>query len=222
MIKAIVFDFDGLIFDTETPEFASFQEIFQEHGLELPLDIWSQWVGTDASKFNPYDFLEKQFGNPINREEIRQLRRGKYDVLIRNQSIRAGVVEYLFHAKKLGLAIGLASSSTRQWVTKHLEELNIVEYFDCIRVREDVQKVKPDPALYLQVLEHFNVDPLHSIAFEDSPNGALAAKRAGMNCVIVPNDITKSLKFCDIDLRLESMDHMSLEQIIKTITEIRK
>jgi HAD superfamily hydrolase (TIGR01509 family) len=219
MIKAIVFDFDGLIFDTETPEFRAFEEIYKERGFELDLKIWSQWVGTDISKFNPYDYLDECVGKPLNREEIRSLRRMKYEKLIAEEKIRPGVEEYLESAKESGLKVGLASSAPKDWVMEHLKTLNLVHYFDCIRVREDAKKVKPDPDLYLQVINYFDIKPKEAIAFEDSPNGALAAKQAGMYCVIVPNDVTKDLNFCDIDLRLESMEQIELAALIEQLTQ---
>ncbi|NIK80602.1 HAD superfamily hydrolase (TIGR01509 family) [Paenibacillus castaneae] len=217
MIKAIIFDFDGLIFDTETPEFRAFQEIYEEHGLKLEIEKWGQWVGTDSSKFNPYDYLDECVGKPLNREEIRTLRRLKFGNLIVKEKIRPGVEEYLIAAKDLGLKVGLASSSTKDWVNEHLMRLNVVEYFDCIRVRDDVKKVKPDPELYLQVLNYFGIEPKEAIAFEDSPNGARAAKHAGMHCIVIPNDITKELKFdeVDVDLRLISMEQKSLKSLIE-------
>lgn len=215
MIKAIIFDFDGLIFDTETPEFRAFQEIYEEHGLELKVEMWGQWVGTDSSKFNPYDYLDECVGKPLNREEIRSLRRLKYGNLIVNEIIRPGVEDYLKAAKDISLKVGLASSSTKDWVTEHLKRLNLVQYFDCIRVRDDVKKVKPDPELYLQVLNYFGIEPNEAIAFEDSPNGARAAKQAGIHCIVIPNDVTKELKFDEVDLRLKSMEQRSLKSLIE-------
>jgi HAD superfamily hydrolase (TIGR01509 family) len=219
MIKAVVFDFDGLIFDTETPEFKAFREIYEEHGFELDLNIWSQWVGTDISKFNPYDYLDECVGKPLNREEIRSLRKLKYEKLIAEEKVRPGVVEYLKSAKDLALKVGLASSAPKDWVMEHLNTLNLVHYFDCIRVREDAKKVKPDPDLYLQVINNFCIEPKEAIAFEDSPNGALAAKKAGMYCVIVPNDVTKELAFCDVDLRLVSMEQIKLSLLIEQFNQ---
>ncbi|MFF2480978.1 HAD family hydrolase [Paenibacillus sp. NPDC058071] len=217
MIKAVVFDFDGLIFDTETPEFKAFQEIYVEHGYQLDLKMWSLWLGTDSSKFNPYDYLDECAGKPLNREEISSLRRTKYERLIAGEQTRPGVEEYLKAAKELGLKVGLASSSSREWVVDHLTKLNLIHYFDCIRVREDVRKVKPDPELYLQVITEFGIEPYEAVAFEDSPNGSLAAKQAGLFCVAVPNEITKQLSFCEVDSRLDSMSQVKLKALIEEL-----
>ncbi|MFH5184618.1 HAD family hydrolase [Paenibacillus sp. TAB 01] len=218
MIKAIVFDFDGLILDTETPEFESFQAMYIEHGAELSLDLWGKCVGTDGSAFEPYAHLEGCLGRSLDREQLRLKRRADYDAKMIGQIPRPGVTDYLQRAKELGLKIGLASSSSRQWVGGYLEQHGLLDYFACIRTREDVARVKPDPALYLSALQALGVRPDEAIAFEDSPNGALAAKTAGMFCVIVPNPVTSLLTFGDTDLRIDSMGDMALEDVLKSLS----
>jgi HAD superfamily hydrolase (TIGR01509 family) len=218
LIKGIVFDFDGLILDTETPEYESFQAMYRDHGLELTLDIWGQCVGTDGSVFEPYQHLEMCLGKPFNREAARLLRRQRYTEKMQEASPRPGVISYLKEAQSLGLRIGLASSSAREWVTGYLQQYGLLDYFECIRTKEDVAKVKPDPALYVQCLACLGVQPADALAFEDSPNGSLAAKLAGMRCVIVPNDVTSSLDFGEHDLRLSSMNDMKLAEVLALVS----
>jgi HAD superfamily hydrolase (TIGR01509 family) len=167
--------------------------------------------------FDPYSYLQDRVSSPINREELRTLRRQIYDVLIHNEKARPGVEEYLISARKLGLKIGLASSAPRDWVVPNLEELNLINYFDCIRTHEDVKNVKPDPELYLNVLDYFGAAPHKAIAFEDSPNGAKAAKEANMHTIIIPNELTRSLPFDDHCLRMGSMLEMDLSQVIEYV-----
>jgi HAD superfamily hydrolase (TIGR01509 family) len=118
-------------------------------------------------------------------------------------------------AQALDLRIGLASSSTFAWVAGYLEIHNLTHYFETKRTRDDVVKVKPNPELYLKALTDLGVLPIEAIAFEDSPNGSLAAKRAGMYCVIIPNTITGGLVFGETDLRIDSMEQMSLPEVIE-------
>lgn len=217
MIKAIVFDFDGLIYDTEVPEYTAFREIFAEHGHELELGVWGQCVGTNDSGFDPYDHLAACLGRPVDREELRALRKAKFERLIAEETIRPGVEAYLQTARALGLRIGLASSSNRAWVTGHLAKLNVLPYFECIRVSDDVKLVKPDPELYLQVIQAFGIEPQEAVAFEDSPNGAKAAKAAGLHCVAVPNGVTRELAFEAVDLRLSSLTDIGLEALIQRL-----
>jgi len=218
MIKAIVFDFDGLILDTETNEYHTWREIYLEHGADLPLDIWAKHVGTIGT-FDPCGYLEECTGRKIDRDQIIQERRARYYKKMELEKVRPGVESYIQEAKRLGLHIGVASSSNRSWVEGNLKKLGLIQHFDVIRTSNDVEEVKPNPKLYQLVLEHFGIEPKEAIAFEDSPNGSLAAKRAGMYCVTVPNSITEGLSFGEIDLRLDSMAEMSLIEVMKKIDQ---
>lgn len=219
MIRAVVFDFDGLILDTETREFQSFQTIFREHGAELDLDVWGGCIGTGPSAFNPYDHLEQCIGRPIERETVRARRRAIYEEAIRETDIRPGVREYIQEAKTLGLAVGLASSSKEAWVIGYLDRFGLTGQFDCIRTGDYVKEVKPNPELYLQTVSRLGIGPEEAVAFEDSPNGALAAKRAGLYTVIVPNAVTKQLSFGRHDLSIDSMNDMPLSKLLRRLAD---
>ena len=214
MIKGLVFDFDGLILDTETPVFESWQIIYQEFGVSLPLSLYANCVGTYHGTFNPVTYLEKRTDKKIDWHAITQKRRSHYHNLIHNQPLLPGVEQYLTEAKSLGLKIGLASSSPRQWIVEHLTYRNLLSYFDAIKGLEDVKQTKPDPELYLANLKELGLKPDETIAFEDSPNGAKAAKSGGLYCVIVPNSITAQLNFERVDLRLTSLSDYSLSELL--------
>jgi HAD superfamily hydrolase (TIGR01509 family) len=213
-IKAVVFDFDGLILDTESHEYYAHAEVYRQQGVELPIEVWGECIGTDASAFDVYAYLEQLVGHPVEREKLKNDRLALYTKRMSQEDIRPGVRDYLQSAQALGLRIGLASSSPRSWVTGYLETHHLLHYFETIRTKDDVPQVKPNPELYQKALADLGVLPSQAIAFEDSPNGALAAKRAGMYCVIVPNSVTESLVFGDTDLRIESMLQLSLSEII--------
>lgn len=214
MIKAIIFDFDGLILDTETHEFEVLSEIFAEHKCELPLTIWGKLIGT-KSDFNPFTYLEEQAQKTLDHNDLSKLQKERFSRRIEKEKARPGVVNYLEAAKTLGLKIGLASSSNYEWVSSHLKRLNLLDHFECIRTSDHVHYVKPDPALYVEAAKCLGVNPEECIAFEDSANGALSAKRAGMKCVTVPNTVTRDLDFCDVDHSLESMAHMELKELVE-------
>lgn len=216
MIKGIVFDFDGLILDTETHHFRLLQEMFNDHGSELPIERWQQEIGTQTG-FSPFHYLEEQLGRKIEPDVLKQQLTEKFHSTIAAEKARDGVEDYLKEAKALGLKIGLASSSDYAWVSKHLKNLGLFDYFDCIRTSDHVEVVKPDPALYLQAAQCLGLAPEECLAFEDSANGALAAKRAGMGCVIVPNPVTHTMDFCAVDHRLSSMSDMPLNEIIEHV-----
>lgn len=214
MIRALVFDFDGLVFESETHEYAVVREIFREHGAELPLEVWGRCVGTHAGAFDAHAYLEECTGRALDREEIARLRRERFLARIEREGAIAGVEGCLEAARALGLRLGLASSSRREWVVGQLSRLGLLPYFEVVRTADDVSRVKPDPELYLSVLRTLGVPPREAVAFEDSPNGALAAKRAGMRCVVVPNPVTAALAFGEHDLRLESLPAADLAALL--------
>jgi HAD superfamily hydrolase (TIGR01509 family) len=125
-----------------------------------------------------------------------------------------GVEQLLRDAYDLGLKIGLASSSSCDWVQMHLSRLDLIKFFDCIYGKDDVRITKPDPELYESVLQALGARPDEAIVFEDSPNGILAAKRAGIFCVAVPNHLTQQLQLDQADLRLDSLADLSLQEIL--------
>ncbi|MFQ6043760.1 MAG: HAD family hydrolase, partial [Candidatus Poribacteria bacterium] len=191
MIRLLIFDFDGLILDTEVPDFQSWQEIYQAYGCHLPLSTWETCIGGSADLFDPYDYLETQLGRAVEREEIRSKRRQRYAELVEMQPILPGVEDYIYDAKRLGLKVGLASSSSHDWVDGHLSRLGLITHFDCIKYSDDVKDVKPEPELYQSILDELEIRADEGIVLEDSANGILAAKRAGLFCVAVPNPMTR-------------------------------
>jgi putative hydrolase of the HAD superfamily len=218
MIRAIVFDFDGLILDTETQWYHSVREVYESLGAELPIQVFGRGIGTHGA-FDLFQYLEECIGRPVDRDHIRNTYQARQKELMKTQKALPGVEDYLHAAKDLGLRVALASSSNREWIEGHLNHHNLLDHFEVIRTRDDVAKVKPDPELYLRALEDLGVAPEEAIAFEDSPNGALAAKRAGMHCVVVPNFVTSQLEFGEHDLRLESMAEMELAALIAHLEE---
>ncbi len=215
-IQALIFDFDGLILDTEGPEFRTWQEIYRAHGAELSLSTYAVAIGT-LNAFDPYAELERQLGRPIDREAVREERRRRTGELIEREPIRPGVETYLLDARQLGMKLGVASSSPRHWVAGHLDRLGLTPRFDCVKSADDVRRVKPEPELYLAALDALGVLPERAVALEDSPNGILAAKRAGLRCVAVPNELTRQLPLERADLRLDSLAEMSLTRLLDVL-----
>jgi HAD superfamily hydrolase (TIGR01509 family) len=217
MIRAIIFDFDGLILETEEPSFKSWQEVYRSFGFPLPFSTWSIMVGTTRSDFDPRLELQKLVGDHMDWEKIEAQRRASENALIELQPVLPGAIEYLGDARRLGLKIGLASNSSLDWVTRHLTRLGLFDCFDCIRTSSHVGVLKPDPAVYLAALQGLQVDAPEAIALEDSPLGIRSAKAAGLFCIAVPNILTSLLDLSQADFRLESLVEMPLEALLKKI-----
>ncbi|WP_019911733.1 HAD family hydrolase [Paenibacillus sp. HW567] len=215
MIKGIIFDFDGTIIDTETAWYTAFKEAYEEHGVELTLEQYSGCIGTSLNSFNPYEYLMTELNLDINKEEFRAAVRARHDKLMEVETIRPGIQHYLDSARAAGLRLGLASSSSLEWVEKYLKQLGIREYFDCIRTSDHVKNVKPDPELYNQTLSCLGLAPEEAIAIEDSPNGSKAAAAAGIQCVVIPNEITRFLEFDAVHHQIESLGELDFDQAVR-------
>ena len=217
MIKAIVFDFDGVILDTETPDYETWQEVFQEHGVRLERSLWTSYIGGSSLAFDLPQHLEDLSGAPVDREAVRVRRRQRYIDRIDASSVLPGVLEYLQDAKSLGLRLAVASSSSVDWVEGHLARRRLLRYFDSIMARDHVARVKPDPELYAASAARLGVRPDEAVAIEDSANGVNAAKAAGLFCVVVPNPMTVDLPTHSADIRLKALSDLPLRALLKRI-----
>jgi len=215
VIKAIIFDFDGTMLETEMPEYASWQEVYQQHQCELPISLWLEFVGKSVGTFDPYTHLESLVGRAIDRQAVRQVRRQRFNELLGQQTILPGVEAALIFAKEAGIRLAVASSSSREWVVGHLEQFGLLSYFDAICTADDVDRAKPDPAVYRLALERLGVAAHEAIAIEDSRNGLLAAKRAGLRCVVVPNALTCHSTFEEADLQVTSLAEVDWQQVCR-------
>ncbi|MQC26413.1 MAG: HAD family hydrolase [Chloroflexi bacterium] len=214
-MKALIFDFDGLILDTEMPDFESWQAVYRSHDHELAVEQWGLIVGgTGASDFDPHTHLEQLTGQPLDREQVWVSRRTIYLDTVSQQPILPGVLEYLDEAQRLGLQLAVASSSPENWVHGHLARLGLIERFHTIKTADDVARTKPDPELYNAVLTELSIQTDEAIVFEDSPNGVLAAKRANIYVVAVPNPLTAQLKLSGADMQLKSLADIPLAELL--------
>lgn len=217
MIRAIIFDFDGLILETEGPSYTSWKAVYQSFGISLPFSTWSTIIGTTQGPFDPLVELQKQVQDHVDWEGVELQRQADEQALIEAQPVQPGAEQYLQDARRLGLKIGLASSSSGNWVLGHLRRLGLDSYFDCIRTKDDVEWVKPNPELYFSVLACLGVRSNEAIALEDSPNGIRAARQAGVFCVAVPNLLTRRLNLDQANMQLNSLADLPLEQLLAKV-----
>ena len=209
-VRALIFDFDGLILETETPAYASWVEIYREHGRELPLDLWLDYVGREGGWWDALDHLETLVGPRPDRESIRARRDARKTELTNAAAEASGLRDLLGAATALGLKRGVASSSTSRWVLGHLERLGLLPFFDHVQCREGALRAKPAPDIYQAACDALGVRPDEAIAFEDSRNGLIAARAAGIYCVVVPNELTALMDLGEADLRCDSLADVPL------------
>jgi putative hydrolase of the HAD superfamily len=212
-IKALVFDFDGLLMDTETTLLESWRYEWRQHGLELDASRFFADHGGDVSE-QRYEQLALAVGAGYDRE-VSHARRSAYrDGLQRSLGPAPGIVAWLDEAAELGLRLAVASSSATWWVTGNLTRAGLLSRFDVLACGEEVAGHKPDPAVYLLALDRLGVDPAAALAFEDSPHGVAAAQAAGMRCVAIPNAYTPVSRFADADVVLRSATDATLEELL--------
>lgn len=214
MIRALVFDFDGLILDTETPEYEAWQAIYAEHGCVLDRQWWTRAIGLPWGAYDSYAQLEAQCGQVLDRVAIRARRQRHFFALLESLPPMPGIVDYLDAAQQHGLGVAVASSSPRHWVVDHLTRLGLLERFTCLRCAEDAPRAKPYPDLYLAAVAALGVAPQEAIALEDSPNGITAAKAAGLYCVAVPNAMTRDLALDHADRIIPSLADIALSDLL--------
>ncbi|MET3287562.1 UNVERIFIED_CONTAM: putative hydrolase of the HAD superfamily [Brevibacillus sp. OAP136] len=216
--RAIVFDFDGTILDTETSLFRAWVSMYERYGAKLDEQIWGYFIGTTVTDTSPYQILRDQTEGLPDEAVIEAQIKDMYRELMKEEQLRPGVGALIEEAKRRNLELAVASSSPYEWVKRHLDEWHLTPYFGAIATADHVKQVKPDPALYRLALAQLGVEAGAAVAIEDSPNGALAAKRANMCCVIVPNPVTALLTFGEHDHRLDSLERFDFDVHVPNVS----
>ncbi len=203
-IAALIFDFDGLVVDTETPEFAVLSEQYRSYGAELQPERWVLGLGTFGG-YDPYAELEQQIGQTLDRVALQAEHRERYLARCASQPLQPGIPALIGYARSNNIRMAVASSGARDWVEGWLAKHQIREYFGCVRTRHDVERVKPDPELFLSAAACLEIPPAACVVLEDSPNGMRAAASAGMRCVAVPLPLLSTLELPPHSLRLATL-----------------
>jgi HAD superfamily hydrolase (TIGR01509 family) len=210
MIRALIFDFDGLILDTETALIDAYGDVHRAHGVPFDRPLFTRSVGHADYAFDPW----KAFGPGADRTRLEAQRRTFNRARNHTQPVLPGVAALMDQALEARLKLGLASNSGHEHVEGHLARLGLLERFAFVACREDVPSPKPEPDLYRLVLNHFGIRGREAIAFEDSQTGTLAASRAGVWVVAVPNVSTGHHDFARADLRASSLADCRLAELM--------
>jgi HAD superfamily hydrolase (TIGR01509 family) len=213
-IEALVFDFDGLLMDTESSALASWQHEWRQHGLELDRSTFFADHGGDVTE-ERYAALARAVGPTYAREPSHARRLAHRDRLNTGLGLSPGIASWLDRARELRLRLAVASSSPREWVRALLAGAGYLDRFELMACGDEVAQPKPDPGVYLLALQRMDLPAARAIAIEDSPHGVAAAQGAGMRCVAIPNSHTSPARFATADLLLTSAAQIGLDEALR-------
>jgi HAD superfamily hydrolase (TIGR01509 family) len=219
-LAAIVFDFDGLIVDTENPGFISWQEIYREFGAVLSIDDWRHATGY-VGGFDPGIHLEQILGRSLDWSQLMPRRDARNWELTLQANVLPGIEPLLRSAKQRKLRIGVASNSENGWVEDGLRRLGLRVYVDAVVTRDMVVNPKPAPDIYLKTVQTLQVEPSHAVALEDSEPGCRAAKNAGLKAVAIPNRFSERQDLNVADLIVKSATELDVDRLADLVSGAR-
>lgn len=209
--SAVLFDFDGVLVDTEWAIYQSWKRVFEAHGQHLPLEIYTRCIGSDFATWSPKTHLEELTGLAFDWHDLDTRRQEEIMKDLTHEGPMFGVVSALETLAASGIPTAVVSSSSHRWVDGWLEKLGLTHYFQVIVCRGDAPRIKPAPDLFLEAAKRLGVPPAGCLVIEDSLNGLNAAKAAGMAVWIVPNRVTECLDFSPADRVFHSLAECATE-----------
>jgi putative hydrolase of the HAD superfamily len=208
-LRGLIFDFDGLIVDTETAITLAWEEVHAEHGRAADRAVLHAVVGHEGVTVDLWQAFPPEHDRAWLEARMQRLARAKCEAA----PVLPGVVELIEAAKVAGLRLAVASNSSHRHVDGHLKARGLWAHFDAVVCRDDVARGKPAPDPYLLALERLGLAAEDVVAFEDSVPGHEAAAAAGLRVVAVPNPVTWRDEFPQAVLRAGSLAELSLERL---------
>jgi HAD superfamily hydrolase (TIGR01509 family) len=212
-MRALIFDFDGLIVDTESAIYVAWRELYLDHGHDLPVPTYVQCVGSTFGHYDPMAALESLTGGPVNWDDVLPRKDARIRELQHGLDTMPGIRALLLEAERLGIPCAVASSSQRVHVHGWLDRTGIADAFTLIRTRDDVARAKPAPDLFLAAAAGLNLTAAETLVLEDSANGLLAARAAGAPCVVVPSPVTRGSDFTGAAAIVDTLENMTLDTL---------
>jgi HAD superfamily hydrolase (TIGR01509 family) len=210
-MRAVLFDFDGVLVDTEWAIYQSWRRVFEDHGHPLPLEIYTRCIGSDFATWSPKIHLEELTGIGFDWHDLDARRQQEILLDHTHEGPMCGAVALLEKLASAEMPCAVVSSSSRRWVGGWLEKLGLAGYFKTVVCRGDAPRIKPAPDLFLEAATRLAIAPADCLVIEDSLNGVTAAKAAGMPVWVVPNRVTASLDFSAADRVFPSLEACALE-----------
>ncbi len=195
MPRGLIFDFDGVLVDTEWAIFRSWQRLYEREGQQIDIATYAPCLGAGYSHWDPAAHLEKLTGRHYDWERETPARQAEIEAELAHMGLMPGAMELLDWCAEQGIAMTVASSSSRRWVQGWLERLGIFARFVGTFCRTDGYPVKPEPALFLAARDCLGLPATDCLIIEDSENGTISAQRAGIPCVAIPNRMTAASDF---------------------------
>jgi HAD superfamily hydrolase (TIGR01509 family) len=224
VFAALLFDFDGVIVDTEGPTYQSWRETYAQHGVDLALDDWLPAVGSGSSVSGAFDaiaHLERLTGEPVDREAVIARRSRRKAELYAQAPLLPGVRELLAEAHERGLKTAIVTRNRDERVREQCRRVGLEHPWQAI-VCANEEPTRDKAELYRHALAALEVGASEALAFEDSPAGVRAAKEAGVVCAAVPNDVTRGAAFDEADFVLPSLAGQSLDEILRLAVGARQ
>lgn len=221
MIAALLFDFDGVIVDSEVARYESWRAIYAEHGAELVVADYLPAVGTGTSTGGAFDavaHLERLIGGPVAREDVVARRTALRDELLRSVQPLPGIAELVTEARAEGVKTAIVTRNAEREVTGACGAHGLDGLWDLIVCAND-EPTRDKTELYAHAVRELGVRAGDAVAFEDSPAGVLAAKGAGVRCVAVPSAITEQAPFEDADAVLPSLAGRTLADLRRLLVD---
>lgn len=217
MKGGVIFDFDGLLLDTEVHEFIGWQRAFENRGVWLDPNEWAKCVGGGDPPWRVEDHLLEL----CPEADLREARRDALavrDAGLIELTFRPGAEQLLDLLDAENVPFGIASNARSLWVEGFLANLEMRHRFACISTQDMVGVPKPNPAVYLLACEKLGIEPGRSLAMEDSPNGIASAKAAGMAVYAIPNEVTRGYDFSAADGLFESLADITLKDVRRFVS----
>ncbi|HEV7649352.1 MAG TPA: HAD-IA family hydrolase [Actinophytocola sp.] len=210
-MRALLYDFDGLLIDSETAGLMSWRAVYDRFGQTLDTGHWLGEVAAGRGPCMPIAQLEEALGRALDWDDLEPGRKAHRDELI---VARPGVREHLARARELGLTCAIVSNAPGWWIDEQLANTGLdPARFATIVCKDGKRAGKPAPDAYLAALDALGVAAGDALAFEDSPVGVAAARAAGIRCVAVPNEVTAAMPL-EADQRVASLAAVTLDELL--------